>query len=72
MYQEFLLDIPTGLKATISTKTISNSSNIRDFARMLLKSTTFNHAGLNGGNSSDESLKCKVKDEYFLIPPKSR
>ncbi|KOB63399.1 Methyltransferase-like protein 4 [Operophtera brumata] len=72
MYQEFFLDIPTGLKANLSiTKTLSNTSSVRDFAQKLLESTTFDHAGLNGGNSSDESLRCKVMDEYFFIPPKS-
>lgn len=73
MYQEFLVDIPTELKAKIlSTKSSSNTSDVRDFARNLFESTVFEHAGLSGGNNSDEPLKCKVKDEYFLIPPKSR
>lgn len=73
MYHEFILEIPTELRATISlAKTLSSTSEVRDLALKWFESTMFDHAGFNGGNHSHAPLKCKVKDEYFLIPPKSR
>lgn len=51
---------------------IINTEQVRILSQELFESTMFDHNGLTGGNNSDEALRCKVKDEYFLIPPRSR
>lgn len=51
---------------------IIKTEEVRILSQELFECTIFDHNGLNGGNNSDEALRCKVKDEYFFIPPRSR
>ncbi|XP_030030594.2 N(6)-adenine-specific methyltransferase METTL4 [Manduca sexta] len=73
MYEKFIKDLPEDIKVNIKNKYMSmDTSNVRDMSKTLFESTIFDHSGLNGGNNSNAPLKCKVKSEYFLIPPRSR
>lgn len=51
---------------------IAKTEEVRVLSQELFESTMFEHIGLNGGNNSDDALRCKVKGEYFFIPPDSR
>lgn len=48
------------------------TEEVRILSQELFESTVFDHNGLSGGNNCHEVLRCKVKDEYFFIPPRSR
>ncbi|XP_028025328.1 methyltransferase-like protein 4 isoform X1 [Bombyx mandarina] len=73
MYEEFIAKVPNSIKERISQKyNILDTSSVRDFSASLFQSTIFDHHSINGGSTSDIPLKCKIQNEYFLIPPNSR
>ncbi|XP_050352898.1 DNA N6-methyl methyltransferase [Nymphalis io] len=73
MYKDLYEKIPIEIKQNISNKyDLLDTSLVRDLSRKYFECTAFDHKGLSGGNNSDGPLHCKVKDDYFLIPPNSR
>ncbi|XP_047536308.1 N(6)-adenine-specific methyltransferase METTL4 [Vanessa atalanta] len=73
MYNDLYEKIPIQIKQNIRDKyNLLETSLVRDLSRKYFECTLFDHKGLNGGNNSDGPLCCKVKDDYFLIPPKAR
>ncbi|KAM3960306.1 LOW QUALITY PROTEIN: methyltransferase like 4 [Aphomia sociella] len=72
-YEIFLSEIEMDIKERIYKKyNILKTRDVRIMSKQLLVRTVFNHVGLNGGNNSDRSVKCKVRGECFLIPRQSR
>ncbi|XP_023954455.2 DNA N6-methyl methyltransferase [Bicyclus anynana] len=73
MYNELLTQLPSDVILDVREKyDLLETSEVRDLAQKYFESTVFDHHGLSGGNNSDAALKCKVKDEYYLIPQNSR
>lgn len=73
MFEQFLIELPAEFKEHIrNTYTLTDTSIVRDKAKTLFESTIFEHTGINGGNNSIKPLKCKIKNEDFLIPSNSR
>ncbi|XP_041984569.1 uncharacterized protein LOC121737089 isoform X2 [Aricia agestis] len=71
LYQTFLTKIPEGMRENIFQDDYE-TAEVREHSKRLFELTQFDYNGLKGGNNSDDALKCLIKDEYFLIPPKSR
>ncbi|CAK1584331.1 unnamed protein product [Parnassius mnemosyne] len=49
-----------------------STTSVRNIAKDLFETTAFSHNGILGGNDSNFPLKCKVNNDYFLLPRKSR
>ncbi|XP_045537380.1 N(6)-adenine-specific methyltransferase METTL4 [Papilio machaon] len=49
-----------------------DTSSVRNIAKKYFESTIFEHANISGGNDSNLPVKCKICDDYFLIPQNSR
>ncbi|XP_053614857.1 N(6)-adenine-specific methyltransferase METTL4 [Plodia interpunctella] len=72
-FKRFLLEISFEVKNELTKKyNVLNTHAVRDLAQELHKSTIFAFSGMNGGNNLDVPLKCKIMDNYFLIPSNSR
>lgn len=71
-YNQFVSQLPAALINLFLTFNTSTTSNVRELCKTLFESTVFDHSGIIGGNNSSESLKCKIKDQLFLIPPQCR
>ncbi|XP_072942730.1 DNA N6-methyl methyltransferase [Epargyreus clarus] len=73
MYSVLTQELPSEIKCDIFNKyNLMETSEVRELAAKLFESTIVDLNGMSGGNNSDAPLKCKAKDSYFLIPPKSR
>ncbi|XP_075981291.1 methyltransferase like 4 [Anticarsia gemmatalis] len=73
LYERFIENLPAPIKESVVSKyKLLNTSDVRDLSKQLFESTVFNLEGLSGGNNSDIPLKCKVKENYFFMPPHSR
>ncbi|XP_045777627.1 N(6)-adenine-specific methyltransferase METTL4 isoform X2 [Maniola jurtina] len=73
MYNELIAKLPSEVKVGVSQKyDLLETSLVRELAQKHFESTIFHHHGLSGGNNSDTPLKCKIKDDCFLIPQNSR
>lgn len=73
LFCTFLDEVPNDIKLKIKTKfQLLNTSDVKSLSKHTIESALFNHMGINGGNTSDIALKCKIKNEYFLIPPQCR
>lgn len=69
-YSTFINQVPEDIKLKFSKMhNLIPSEEVRDLSQQLFKCTKFDHNGLSGGNNSIDALRCKVKDEYFFIPP---
>ncbi|XP_032519950.2 N(6)-adenine-specific methyltransferase METTL4 [Danaus plexippus] len=73
MYNKLISKLqPDMIKETHDKYNVSDTSSVRNLSQAYFESTIFDHAGVSGGNNSDKPLKCKIKDQYFLIPEQSR
>ncbi|RVE47752.1 hypothetical protein evm_007641 [Chilo suppressalis] len=48
------------------------TKEVRELSQNLFEATIFHYAGKSGGNNSETSLRCKIENDYFFIPPKCR
>ncbi|XP_049877166.1 N(6)-adenine-specific methyltransferase METTL4 isoform X2 [Pectinophora gossypiella] len=72
-FENLLKEIPEEIKTNLHRKyNLLDTPAVRDLSKRYFEATVFDHIGINGGNNSDRPLKCKIKEEYFLIPHKSR
>lgn len=72
MYYEIIKMLPLDIINKLKSYNLLETSDVRELSKKYFETTIFDHKGLSGGNNSDIPLKCKVKDEYFLIPKKSK
>ncbi|XP_063830740.1 N(6)-adenine-specific methyltransferase METTL4 [Ostrinia nubilalis] len=72
-YETFLNEIPISIKEVLCKENLTiDSSEVLKLSQLLCEGTIFEHIGLNGGNNLGSPLKCKVRNEYFLIPQNCR
>ncbi|XP_035434951.2 N(6)-adenine-specific methyltransferase METTL4 isoform X1 [Spodoptera frugiperda] len=72
-YERFLQEIPADIKDSLVSKyKLLETSAVRDLSKELFESTIFDFMGMKGGNNAETSLKCRIKEHNFLIPPNSR
>lgn len=72
-YERFLQEIPADIKDSLVSKyKLLETSAVRDLSKELFESTLFDFMGMKGGNNAETSLKCRIKEHNFLIPPNSR
>ncbi|XP_013187493.2 N(6)-adenine-specific methyltransferase METTL4 [Amyelois transitella] len=72
-FEKLLFYINSEIKDELCQKhNILDTQAVRELAQELQKSTIFRFIGFNGGNASNFPLKCKIKEDYFLIPRNSR
>ncbi|KAL0869777.1 hypothetical protein ABMA27_006002 [Loxostege sticticalis] len=72
-YNLFINQIPTSLKEELCNGGSNiESAEVRQSSQKLFEGTLFDHIGLSGGNNIESPLKCKIRNEYFLIPQNCR
>ncbi|KAI5636072.1 MT-A70 domain-containing protein [Phthorimaea operculella] len=73
MYENSSKQITEEIKAQVLKKyNLSDKGSVRDLSKYLFETTSFDHAGMSGGNNSETPLKANIKGDHFLIPQKSR
>lgn len=73
IFERFIQEVPAKIKETMISKyKLLDTSGVRDLSKQLVESTIFDMMGVQGGNNSEISLKCTVKESDFFIPPNSR
>ncbi|XP_013137206.1 PREDICTED: methyltransferase-like protein 2 isoform X2 [Papilio polytes] len=73
MFEKFLQLITTDVIEHFKHRyKLVDTTFVRNIAKNYFESTIFDHANISGGNDSNLPIKCKINDEFFLIPQNSR